>query len=443
MKNPDAFTGVARSVLDGSAMLFVGAGLSFLTKNAAGDSLPNGDQLKAYLHSETGTKKSYPLEKISNYYVRKFGPAKLYDYLTQQLSVASVDKRLTELYKLPWRRIYTTNYDDAIEIARKSSRDSATFTLSESAKSIPDGAVVHINGFIERVSPQSISDDLKLTDYSYATSNFVANKEWSQFFLNDLRVSRAIIFAGYSLADLDIARILIAESALNAKTLFFIAPDSDEVEVASLVPYGVIVSEGVEKLFDIMKAEQKTYEKPTISEIFYSISNFGKVVKGTTSKSAAVKVHEQLVYGTVLLPELMSAEKVFGDVPFNIPRDQVQHQISRIIRGDVRDIAIIGDLASGKTFAALQVAQALLSAAYRVYWVLDGRKLRSDLNRLVRIAEKTCLIVDGYSTYLDEVRDYLRQRPNNHILVATERSATHELLWPQLGRTCWQRMCQK
>jgi hypothetical protein len=246
-------------------------------------------------------------------------------------------------------------------------------------------------------------------------------------------VSRAIIFAGYSLADLDIARILIAESsALRAKTVFFIAPHSDEIEVASLDPYGVIVSEGIEKLFDIMKAEEKTYVKPTISEIFYSISDFGRVVNGTTSKSAAVKVHEQLVYGTVLLPELMSAEKVFGEVPFNIPRDEVQYLINRIIRGDVRDSAIIGGLASGKTFAALQVAQALLSAGYRVYWVLDGRKLRSDLDRLVRITEKACLIVDGYSSYLDEVRDYVRQRPTSHILVATERSATHELLWTQL-----------
>jgi hypothetical protein len=160
MKNPEIFTRIARSVLDGSAMLFVGAGVSFLTKNAAGDPLPNGDQLKAYLHSETGATKSYPLEKISNYYVRKFGPMKLYDYLTQQFSVTSVNNRLPDLYKLPWCRIYTTNYDNAIENARKSTRSIASFTPSESAKSIPDGAIVHINGFIERVSPQSISDDL-------------------------------------------------------------------------------------------------------------------------------------------------------------------------------------------------------------------------------------------------------------------------------------------
>ncbi|MDE2244520.1 MAG: hypothetical protein KGK01_19475, partial [Bradyrhizobium sp.] len=85
---------ITNSILDGSAILFVGAGVSFLSKNAEGVALPNGEKLKTQLHLETGTKKSFPLEQISNFYVKKLGSAKLYDYLLSALSVHEVAKDL-------------------------------------------------------------------------------------------------------------------------------------------------------------------------------------------------------------------------------------------------------------------------------------------------------------------------------------------------------------
>ena len=105
----DTLQRMARSVLDGSATLFIGAGLSFLSKNAAGEILPNGEQLIISLHAGSGATKSYALDKIANFYIKKHGPLKLYDCLTQALTVSSGDRRLSNLYKYPWRRIYTTN----------------------------------------------------------------------------------------------------------------------------------------------------------------------------------------------------------------------------------------------------------------------------------------------------------------------------------------------
>ncbi len=253
--------------------------------------------------------------------INKFGSAKLYDLLVGELTDGKTDRRLSDLFKLPWRRIYTTNYDNAIENARKSTRGAHSYTLDTQARTVPDGAVVHLNGFIESVTPQSIGAGLRLTDLSYATSSFEKNREWSQFFRNDLRVSRAILFVGYSLADLDIARILIAESALKEKTAFFVAPDSDEVEVASLEPYGTVHLGGIDELFQRVDEGRKAYEKPVVKEIFYSLSDLGE--DGATGQQQlkttnAIKIHEQLVYGAVHLHEVMSGEHVFaaGHLPF-------------------------------------------------------------------------------------------------------------------------------
>jgi hypothetical protein len=123
----DAIPSISHSILDGSAILFVGAGVSFLSKNKNGDTLPNGDKLKEQLHIETKTRKPFTLEKISSFYVRKLGSAKLYDYLVDTLSVYQVAKELVDFYKLPWRRIYTTNYDNAIEFSRQSTRGRASY----------------------------------------------------------------------------------------------------------------------------------------------------------------------------------------------------------------------------------------------------------------------------------------------------------------------------
>lgn len=422
---------IITSMLDGSAVLFVGAGLSFLSTNKNNNPLPNGDAVKHVLHTATGTKNAYTLEKISGFYVKKLGSAKLYEYLTRALTVERVDRSLTEFYKLPWRRIYTTNYDNAIEFARHSTRGRASFTLSDRPREIPDGAVIHINGSIESVSPQTISDDLRLTDYSYATSNFQAHSEWTQLFLNDLRVARGIVFTGYSLADLDVARLL-ATTNLQSKTIFYIAPDADEVEVSSLEAFGTVNTDGIESLFEIVNTTKKSFTKAEAPAVYYSIIELNGYRSQTDQLASSVKVHEQLVYGTLNFPDVISDSFALGRTQFNIPRSSLTPRAEAVARGDFRDFAIVGDLASGKTFAALQAAKILIAAGYKVYWVQDGRKLNVDFDQLSRDPDKVCVIVDGYGKHLDAIRTYIRQRPNTHVLIVTERSATHEIVWPLL-----------
>lgn len=319
---------MVKDILDGTAVLFVGAGVSFLAKDTKQRELPSGLELRNELLAETGTESPFPLDKVSTYYVKKFGSAQLYDYLVERLTVTDVNRELAEFYKLPWRRIYTTNYDGAIEMARKPSRSTRSFILSDSARENPDGAIIHINGYIEKITPQSVVDELQLTDYSYATSNFSSNLEWSQLFRNDLRLARSILFVGYSLADLDVARMLVSESALKEKTYFFISPTASEIEIASLEPFGEVSTGGVEELFSLVVAGKKVHEKSRVSDVYYSITDLS-AVGAPSDNSAAIKIHEQLVYGAVALPELMTAACVFGNVPYNIPRIDVQGEIKK------------------------------------------------------------------------------------------------------------------
>jgi len=417
-----------RHVLDGSACLFVGAGVSFLSQDAHGDALPNGDALKRELEKQMNINAAnHTLDQIANYYVRKQGPAKLFDFLKSRLTVSKIDERLKAFYRRDWKRVYTTNYDNAVEVSRDGLRVS-TYTLIDEPSQVPDSSIIHINGYILRVAVTTIEEDIRLTDYSYATSE-LAKSAWAQVFRTDLRVSRSIIFIGYSLADLDIARIILEESSLKGKCFFIIAPDADEIEIETLSRFGEVFPSGVEALFDKFSEIESSHTKSTKNDIYFSLSSFSNLRKGR-DRSAAKLIDDQLIYGEPAVYQIIAGVPVFDEVQFLVPREECNRASAAIIDGHGRDVVIVGGIASGKSFAALQIGQQLLAKGYHVYEVSDGRNLKRDLARLQNIQDKVCLIVDGYRRYIDDIKYYLSQRPASHAIVLVERSAGHEIVWP-------------
>lgn len=319
-----------RSVLDGDGILFVGAGLSFLAKNASGHTLPDGQALIDLLleqPSKTGSK--HPLDRVAGHIVRKKGVDFVYELLKKSLTASHVNPRLQALYNLPWRNIYTTNYDDAIEYCLRGKRPISSIGINdEIAKSRP-GAIIHLNGYIGDVIPANLQSGLVLTDQSYATSK-LQDSEWLKFFLRDLRSARTIIFAGYSLADLDIQRALIADETLSRKTIFFISPYADELEKGAIGEYGTIMDGGVEHLFDRVDAVAKDYESVRFSPRFLALSELKIEINLDTAKTNVQKITEQLVYGQLPENDILHKSHVFGKQPYLIVRKQDQSAIEAL-----------------------------------------------------------------------------------------------------------------
>jgi hypothetical protein len=153
-----------RIAADGDAILFVGAGVGFLVDCPTGK-IPDGTTLSnRILNRNDSSTPATPLDKAAGYAIRNLGGVEyLYDILKQNLTVNSVDKRLKELYCLPWRRIYTTNYDDAIEASRKGVTATNSCTLEDPVSKARSGSVIHLNGALSRVSPASIEKESRLS----------------------------------------------------------------------------------------------------------------------------------------------------------------------------------------------------------------------------------------------------------------------------------------
>ena len=103
--------------LDGRALLFVGAGFSRGATNLAGNDFSVGVDLAATLSKEAGLPVGLALDDAAELYVEKFGVDKLIDKLKLSFSAKAVTDYHREIAGTPWRRVYTTNYDDVFELA--------------------------------------------------------------------------------------------------------------------------------------------------------------------------------------------------------------------------------------------------------------------------------------------------------------------------------------
>jgi hypothetical protein len=161
------------NAMQGDAILFVGAGASFYAKNSLNKHIPNGSELNKLMIDELKISGNYALDKVATHFIKKRGSATLLDLLQKNLKPTSVEDSYANFLRLPWKRIYTTNYDTVIEKSREGiSGGVATTSISNSPKDVPTGCIVHINGALSEIAAHNVGVDLKLTDYSYATSSF-------------------------------------------------------------------------------------------------------------------------------------------------------------------------------------------------------------------------------------------------------------------------------
>ena len=135
--------------LDGEAILFAGAGCSAGAVSIAGKPLWLANEFADHLSVETHLPDKTPLEDCAEAYVEEFGEDALIRLVKQQFTVKEIGIHHRDIGSIPWKRLYTTNYDDVLEEAyRENSRQLVPVTTIDSPYNIskPDTICVHLNG---------------------------------------------------------------------------------------------------------------------------------------------------------------------------------------------------------------------------------------------------------------------------------------------------------
>ena len=112
-----------RHAIDGNAILFLGAGFSCGGKNRNGETLPSASELSKRLCKEMGIPESSDLAIVSDMFIDHSvygkGVKELISFLKKQCLALRISEAQETIINLPWRRIYTTNYDNIPEICSR------------------------------------------------------------------------------------------------------------------------------------------------------------------------------------------------------------------------------------------------------------------------------------------------------------------------------------
>src|SRR5262245_32426206 len=103
--------------INGNAVLFLGAGYSREATAVNGSNLPTGNRLAVDLMTACGNPDSTAdLRVASSYFQKQKGKNALVELLSNAFTASSTTPAQALISQVRWKRIYTTNYDDVVEV---------------------------------------------------------------------------------------------------------------------------------------------------------------------------------------------------------------------------------------------------------------------------------------------------------------------------------------
>lgn len=412
-------------------LLFVGAGFSKEAKivkdDGSTDTVPSGKELaeimKFALNEETND-----LSALASVYVDEFGEHGLFDLLKRKFVVSETSNDQKVVAKYNWRAIYTTNYDNVIEVCCASQGIKYSTYTSKQRPSDIDGKtlpIVHINGFIAGANFNDFLKEIKLSEVQYYTDDFSRSK-WGTRFRNDVVTSPCIVFAGYSLFDLDVARILNEFEGMNERVFFVLKEEPSRAQRKKLEQFGEILTIGLSGLSSLISRIQALPQE-SATPYFSAWEQLEIAQQEVPPSIRDIDVVNFFMAGN--LDSSIFANEVVLNSNRAIVNRTVTDQVTQLLTGEnCRNVVLNSNIGNGKT-ATLDAIGYKLAA--RNYTVLRASASSSLLFREVAqmkgVSGRLVLLIDDVFSHLRLIESILAVLGDGVIIVASARTSQLEL----------------
>lgn len=411
---------------NGKAVLFVGAGFSCGAKTLDDLPLPTGKQLAEILCDHSGVTVTSDLKLATSRFLRKLPPERLVDLLKRTFTVKSIVEEHKGVASIPWKSVYTTNYDNVVERAgAEVGRKYTPLTLSKDPRNTnAANSILHINGFVDDLDVESLNDSFKLTNTSYLTQQF-RQSAWSEVFIRDIQAAHAVFFVGYSLYDLDIQEILYSDERLKEKTFFIQRMDltEEEKEDSDLNDFGEICPIGLKSFLD----DLNQVDPLAISSGELVLPSFDELLPSDTPIS---DIRDDDLYSLLLKGEVrydVLANKVLTNKreDYVVARDAEMEILSAISKSE--NVLIHGDLANGKTILARTVCSKLIGDGFRVFLLRDeAYDCLDEIEQIIKCVDKPLIVFENYAGKLSLIGHANAKRSSSTKLILTARTMEHD-----------------
>lgn len=424
----------------GNCVLFVGSGFSMGATNLNGTKLPNGADLTKLLYDECKEpSEGGDLQDASNLYINQNGITAFINLLKGLFTIKEYKDITSEqkfITSLPWKRVYTTNYDNIIELGCEYHKKKIqSKVLSDGLVKIKDKTklCIHLNGYISRLDETSLDKEFKLTDQSYTSEDFISS-DWITLFDSDLKTADAIFFIGFSMnSDLDIKRVINRDPETFQKSYFIVWDQEKPPVIRTLENYGQVLPINVS---GFVETYQHITPRAIRLEERYRCFDIVKYESPNHADIMDKDIHDLLTLGTIDIDKI--ALSIFSSkTSYYINRSIIYNIIDSIENGAKR-ILVHSDIANGKTMLLLGLALHLCSKNYRVYFH-NGNDYNID-NEIEKICKdptsNVVFIIDNYYNKR-KVLESIRIFGCNSTIILSERSVINEIaiewLVPKLG----------
>jgi tetratricopeptide (TPR) repeat protein len=323
--------GLTAAVEAGRCVLFVGAGVGGHAVDPAGQPAPDGEALARDIANHFGIDaETFELPTISRVAELRTSRADLERFLAERLAGLEPDDALQWLYALPWRAIFTTNYDSVIERAfelnPKPIRSPVVISASADMQAFDprlDVPIYHLHGWLDSDAKRRIL----ITDEDYAL--FHEKRRMLFEVMKHELATAPILYMGYSHRDPNWKMLdaeLRAEFAPSVPPRSYrVVPKTDPLQKELLDAQGVeAIDLGVSRFVDELRA--------SVGEITLDQGGLQRL-----SENVPSDLHEQFDQFPTAVARLLRGWTYVNQAQFDAAPNR-----GEFLAGDIANWALIG-----------------------------------------------------------------------------------------------------
>ncbi|HEX7861978.1 MAG TPA: SIR2 family protein [Verrucomicrobiae bacterium] len=422
----------AQHGINGEALLFLGAGFSRSAINIQDQKFCTSKEFADELNTSLSLPAGTPLTLATEVFRDNHGTEALIDLVKPRFtSKTPVAPEYATIAKLPWRRTYTTNYDDLFEKASESAGIPIfSTTLSDRVRDIPKDkrCCVHLNGYVARLNRSTVDSELKLTDSSYVTGS-ILDSEWAILLRHDLRLCKAVVFVGYSLYDLEIRKLLLDIPIIQSKALFLLGPSPNTLLQQQIQRYGSTLPLSAQDLaYVINQLGSKPNRLPEEAQSLVTLDKFNPPDESVAPTDA--NVWALLLQGVISPPNIQFA--LNNKDSFVLRRTKMKHIIKHLDENK-RVFTLLGELGNGKTLFLQTFQFELHAAGWEVFWIReDGEEAQREISRISAQPGKKVFFLENYPDRLPLIETFAIHAHSESALILTARTSVHDIFSDKL-----------
>lgn len=421
----------------GRSILFTGSGFSYGAKNIrkktdgsfcdfrGAKDVSNDIALRCGLPPKED---GYPLAKISNYYLKNKSKDSLISFLKEEFTVSEISQSHKIIGSYPWRRVYTTNYDNVCEEAYKIN-GIPTYSVTMSTKPTEvhkrKKTCVHINGSITNLSASTLDNEFKLTTGSYRQED-LQYSPWFSTFKEDITNADAVFFIGFSGdSDLDIIRVLQATQERKNKFFFINGPQIDPLVLSDMEDFGIVTNLDLKKFTE--KCVEYLKDSKAIPIEYFPIKSFREVTfKGSSKKTKNTDFVNLITLGRVDRELFENSVLKGSNGDYFIYRNRIDSIIEDIKRGETIFL-VTSDLGNGKSMFLEGLAMKLEQAGFAPFFFDKEREFVIDeIDYICENRDKPIFIFDDYGDKLSIIRKVVDRVDVKIPIILSERNAHYQ-----------------